>query len=206
MLIGDRNRHDVQRDVKGIVAFVGVIWLVFLADLALPLEQFGLVPRTAHGLLGILAMPFLHADLPHIMSNTVPLVVTLALLAGSRANSGQIVLVIAILGGVALWLFGREARHIGASGLVFGLIAFHVFAGIFEKRPLSILLSVVVGLLYAGTLFRGILPMQPGVSWDGHLFGAAAGTVVALVVSQLLTEKKSAPPDDPYDDMFNRRS
>jgi len=188
MLIDDRNRHEVQRDLKGIVFFVGAIWLAFGADYFLPLEQYGLVPRTGHGLLGIIAMPFLHADFTHLMSNTVPLIVTLVLLAGSRANSGQIVILIAVLGGVALWLFGREARHIGASGLVFGLIAFHIFSGVFERRAMSILLSVVVGLLYAGTLFRGVLPMQPGVSWDGHLFGAAAGAAVALLVARLMQD------------------
>lgn len=208
MLVDDRNVHDVKRDVKWIALFVGIIWAVFLADRVLPLEQFGLVPRTLHGLIGIAAMPFLHADLAHIMGNSVPLIVTLALLAGSRANSAQIVFLIAILAGVGLWLFGREARHIGASGLVFGLIAFHVFAGVFERRLIQILLSVVVGFMYAGTLFRGVLPMQPGVSWDGHLIGAGAGVLVALMVSKTLYQNPSTSnkdSKDPFDDMFNRR-
>jgi len=194
MLIDERNRHDLSRDLKAIAVFIGLIWLVFAADLILPLERYGLVPRTSQGLFGIVAMPFLHADLTHLMGNSIPLAVTLVLLAGSRANSGQIVFVIALLAGIGLWLFGREARHIGASGLVFGLIAFHVFAGIFERRPLSILLSIVVGLLYAGTLLRGVLPMQPGVSWDGHLIGAASGTLVALLVSRLLIDNNTSDP------------
>lgn len=206
MLIDERNAHELKRDVLGIVMFVGIIWLIFFADLLLPLEQFGLVPRTMSGLIGVAAMPFLHADLTHIISNTIPLVVTLALLAGSRANSGQIVLMIALLAGVGLWLFGREARHIGASGLVFGLIAFHVFAGVFERRFIPIILSVVVCVLYAGTLFRGVLPMQPGVSWDGHLIGAAAGVLVALGVSKTLTGQPTNNGSDPRDDLFNRRS
>ncbi len=206
MLIDDRNVHDVKRDVKWIVLLVGIIWLVFAADYFLPLEQFGLVPRTAKGLLGIVAMPFLHGDFAHIMGNTIPLVFTLALLAGSRANSGQIVLLIALLAGIGLWVFGREARHIGASGLVFGLIAFHIFAGVFERRLIPILLSVVVGALYAGTLFKGVLPMQEGVSWDGHLIGALAGTFVALMVSKVLLQTTKLNHSDPYDDMFNRRS
>jgi len=206
MLIDDRNAHELKRDVLGIAMFVGIIWLVFVADLLLPLEKFGLVPRTMQGLFGVVAMPFLHADLTHIIGNTIPLIVTLALLAGSRANSGQIVIFIAVLAGLGLWLFGREARHIGASGLVFGLIAFHVFAGIFERRFVSILLSGVVCVLYAGTLFRGVLPMQPGVSWDGHLIGAAAGVFVALSVSKTLTERTTYKTDDPRDDLFNRRN
>ena len=206
MLIDDRNAHELKRDVVGIGVFVGVIWLVFLADRILPLEQLGLVPRTFSGLVGVVAMPFLHADFTHIISNTIPLLVTLALLAGSRANSGQIVLFIAVLAGIGLWLFGREARHIGASGLVFGLIAFHVFAGVFERRFIPIVLSVVVFFLYAGTLFRGVLPMQPGVSWDGHLMGAVAGILVALGVSKTLTNRPKNRGGDPRDDLFNRRS
>jgi len=207
MLIHDRNAHDVRQDITWIVVFVGIIWLVFAADQLLPLEQYGLVPRSSKGLIGIVAMPFLHADLTHIMGNTIPLVVTLFLLAGSRSNSAQIVFLIALLAGLGLWVFGREARHIGASGLVFGLIAFHVFAGIFERRPLPILLSIVVGLLYAGTLFRGVLPMQEGVSWDGHLIGAAAGILVALIVSTMLISQNGAgkKSSDPYDDILNRR-
>jgi len=174
MLIDDSHAHTIKRDAKWIVLFVGIIWIIFVADRVLPLEQFGLVPRTTHGLFGILAMPFLHGDLAHIIGNTIPLVAMLFLLAGSRANSAQIVLLIALLAGAALWLFGREARHIGASGLVFGLIAFHVFAGIFERRFISIVISVVVAFFYAGTLLRGILPTQSGVSWDGHLLGASS--------------------------------
>jgi membrane associated rhomboid family serine protease len=150
------------------------------------LERYGLVPRDLHGLYGIVAMPFLHGDLSHIIGNTIPLAVTLLLLAGSRANSGAIVLLIIVLGGIILWLFGREARHIGASGLVFGLIAFHIFSGIFEKRFRSILIALIVGVLYAGTLFNGVLPFQQGVSWDGHLFGAIAGGLVALFSAKLL--------------------
>lgn len=206
MLIDDSHAHTIKRDAKWIVLFVGIIWVVFLADRLLPLEQFGLVPRTTEGLFGIFAMPFLHGDLAHIIGNTIPLVVMLVLLAGSRANSAQIVLLIATLGGVALWIFGREARHIGASGLVFGLIAFHVFAGVFERRFKSIVISVVVAFFYAGTLFKGILPTQPGVSWDGHLLGAAAGTLVALGISRMLASPSGFVNKDPMDDVLNRRS
>jgi membrane associated rhomboid family serine protease len=155
-------------------------------DYFLPLENFGLVPRTLRGLTGILAMPFLHGDLKHLLGNTVPLAVTMMLLAGSRANSGGIVILITLLAGSGLWLFGREALHIGASGLVFGLIAFHVFAGIFEKRVQSVIIAIVVGLLYASTVVQGVVPFQRGVSWEGHLIGAVAGAIVALFTARML--------------------
>ncbi len=135
-------------------------------------------------------MPFLHVDLKHLLGNSVPLAVTLMLLAGSRANSSAIVILIVILSGIGLWLFGRNANHIGASGLVFGLITFHIFAGVFERRLRSIFIAIIVGLLYSSTIIRGVLPFQEGVSWDGHLFGGIAGILVALASARLLKEER----------------
>ena len=97
-----------------------------------------------------------------------------------------IVVAIVLIGGLLLWLFGREARHIGASGLVFGLVAFHLCAGIFEKRLISLAIAFVVGIFYSTTLIRGVLPFQSGVSWDGHLFGAIAGGVIAFATAREL--------------------
>ena len=131
-----------------------------------------------------------------IISNSIPLLVTLLLLAGSRANSLAIVVSITVLGGLLLWVFGREARHIGASGLVFGLVMFHICAGIFERRLQSIAVAAVVGLLYSSTFLRGIVPFQQGVSWEGHLLGAVAGGLVAFVVaSELRTQAANSSLD-----------
>jgi membrane associated rhomboid family serine protease len=185
-LIDSRNVHSIKRDLTGVGIFIALIWIVFALDTFLELENYGLVPRTLNGLTGIVTMPFLHADFKHLLGNTVPLAVTMMLLAGSRANSGAIVTIITLLSGIGLWIFGRTSLHIGASGVVFGLIAFHICAGIFEKRLQSVVLSVVVGLLYASTILQGIVPFQPGVSWEGHLIGSIAGAFVALVVSRTL--------------------
>ncbi|MGQ7844146.1 rhomboid family intramembrane serine protease [Granulosicoccus sp. 3-233] len=185
-LIDSRNIHSIKRDLAGVCIFIAIIWVVFFLDRFLPLENLGLIPRTFRGLTGIVAMPFLHGDFKHLLGNTIPLAVTMLLMAGSRANSGAIVAIIALLCGIGLWLFGRTALHIGASGVVFGLITFHVFAGIFEKRLQSVLISVVVGLLYASTLVQGVVPFQPGVSWEGHLIGALSGALVASLVSRTL--------------------
>jgi len=156
---------------------------VFIIDRVLPLENFGLLPRSARGLAGIVTIPFLHANLKHIMANTVPLVVLLGLLAGSRANSIDIVVFISVLAGILLWLFGQTAIHIGASVLVFGLIGFLVCAGFFEKRLLSALIAIGVAIVYGSTLFYGVSPFQTGVSWDGHLFGAISGGLIAYYIA-----------------------
>ena len=117
--------HTIRDEIAGVVMFVGAIWGVFFASWFFPaLDNYGVVPRRLIGLVGIPAMPFLHANLQHILSNTVPLFVLLVLLAGSRAESWEVVVLIVFLGGFLLWLCGREAVHIGASGLIAGLGAF----------------------------------------------------------------------------------
>ncbi len=180
---GAEHVHSLRRDLTGIALFVGVIWLVFFIDRFLPLENFGLIPRSLKGLAGVITLPFLHANLGHIMGNTIPLVALLCLLAGSRANSIDIVVLISVLAGVLLWLFGRDAIHIGASVLVFGLIGFLVCAGFFEKRLLSALIAIGVAVVYGSTLLSGVIPFQRGVSWEGHLLGAVAGGAIAYYIA-----------------------
>lgn len=182
-LSGAEHVHSLGRDIKGIAVFVGLIWLVFAFDRFLPLENFGLIPRTLGGLAGIVTLPFLHGDWGHIIGNSVPLVVLLLLLAGSRANSFDIVIFISVLAGIGLWIFGRSAIHIGASVLVFGLVGFLVCAGFFEKRLLSALIAIGVAVVYGSTLMYGILPTQSGVSWEGHLIGAITGGAVAYYIA-----------------------
>lgn len=182
-LTGNEHVHSLASDIRWIALFIACIWLVFIVDRALPLENYGLIPRSMRGLVGIVTLPFLHADWGHITSNSVPLVVLLGLLAGSRANSIDIVFLISLLAGIGLWVFGRDAIHIGASVLVFGLVGFLVCAGFFEKRLLSALISIGVAVVYGSTLFYGVLPTKPGVSWEGHLIGAISGGLIAYYIS-----------------------
>ena len=185
-----RSVHSIREEIVGVLLFIGVLWVCFLLDyFFLPLERLGLVPRTLQGLPGIAASPFLHQTWGHILGNTFSLLILLTLLAGSRARSPYIVASLILLSGLLLWLLGRNGTeqnrivHMGASGLVYGLITFHICAGIFERRLPSIAISILVGLLYGLTLIRGVVPLlqQPGISWDGHLMGAIAGVIVAAI-------------------------
>ena len=171
------------------------IWGVFVVSRFFPsLNEFGVVPRTLGGLTGIAAMPFLHADLHHILSNTFPLIILLALLAGSRARSWEVVVNIVLLGGFLLWLCGRPAIHIGASGLIFGLMAFLILSGFLEKRFVPLVIAVVVGFLYGGTLISGVLPrFGSSISWDGHLCSVVAGGVVAYVLTRRPEQSSEGP-------------
>ncbi len=165
--------HTVREELRGVLVFVGVVWCVFVVGLVLPfsINALGVTPRSLFGLVGIPLMPFLHADLNHLLSNTIPLTVLLLLLAGSKANSWSIVAFIILLSGSMLWLFGRPATHVGASGLIFGLIAFLLVSGILERRIVPLLIAIVVGFLYGGTLLTGIIPdLGSHISWEGHLF------------------------------------
>jgi membrane associated rhomboid family serine protease len=178
--------NTIRQEISGVVLFIGAIWAVFLASWMFPaIDHFGVVPRRMIGLVGIPAMPFLHANLQHILSNTVPLFVLLMLLAGSRAESWEVVVLITFLGGLLLWIFGREAIHIGASGLISGLAAFLILSGFLERRIIPLLIALLVGFLYGSVLVMGVIPrIGSQVSWDGHLCGAIAGGIVAFALAR----------------------
>ncbi len=175
---------SVTEEFQGILAFVGAIWAVSLASFFLPwLKGLGLVPRSLSGLIGIPMMPFLHGSLGHLISNTIPLIVLLTLLAGSKAKSWEIVASIIGLNGLLLWLVGRPAVHVGASGLVFGLATFLMLSGFLERRIIPMIIAVVVALMYGMSLVFGMVPrFGSSVSWDGHICGAIAGGVVAYLL------------------------
>ncbi len=194
------HQHRIQDELSGVLAFLAVIWVVFLVSWLVPaINQYGLRPRSLSGLIGVASMPFLHANLGHIMANTVPLVVLLTLVAGSRGSTPGIVAAIVVANGALLWLVGRAGPttapvvHIGASGLVFGLAGFLIAAGPLEKRLIPMAVAILVGFVYGVTLLRGVLPLQPGVSWDGHLCGAIAGVAVAFLFARRPTD--SATPE-----------
>lgn len=148
---------------------------------ATSLTNWGLFPRTEHGLLGILTMPFLHGDWEHLVSNTVPLVI---LLAGMRYFYPTLSLLVFawvyVLSGFWLWLGGRPSYHIGASALVYGLTVFLFFSGVFRKDTRLMAFSMLVVFLYGGLVW-GLLPFVERISWEGHLFGSLAGLLMAIV-------------------------
>ncbi len=168
-----------------LVFFIPAIWIVFIVSRLLPLKRFGLVPRTARGLFGVVGMPFLHEDFRHLMSNTVPLALLLVLLFKTAAGALNVVLCTQLLGGIALWLLGRSAIHIGASLLVFGLTGFHLANGLTQSNFITIGIALLVAGLYGSTFLSSINPWRKGSSWDGHLCGFVAGVLVAVIFSRV---------------------
>ncbi len=167
---------------RWLIVLLGVIWGVEVINLITGYALngwLGLRPRSLGGLDGIVFMPLLHGSVGHAAANTVPLVLLGGLLAvTARHVALAATIIIVALGGLGVWLFGQTAIHVGASGLIFGWFGFLVARGVVERRPVPILAAVGVALVY-GTMIWGVLPGQPGVSWESHLLGAAAGVVAA---------------------------
>ncbi len=170
------------RAAQVILGFVLLLYVIEAVDTALGnrLDAGGIVPREADGLDGIFFAPLLHAGWQHLESNTVPVLVLgfLVLLAGV-ARWLSVTAVIWLVGGVGTWLTGQpQSIHLGASVLAFGWLAYLLVRGVFSRRVSQVLLGLVLLLLYGGLLW-GVLPGQPGVSWQGHLFGAVGGGAAA---------------------------
>ncbi|QDG87640.1 rhomboid family intramembrane serine protease [Pseudarthrobacter sp. NIBRBAC000502770] len=166
----------------GFVALLFAIEVVNTMMLGALTRTFGLRPRSADGLLDIFTFPLLHANLNHLLSNSLPLVIFgfLVFLSGLRVFLTA--LAFSWLGsGVAVWLIG-DGVTVGASGLVFGLFAFLLVRGFFNRSWRQILLAVVLFMGY-GSILLGALPFVAGyVSWQAHLGGAAGGVVAALLL------------------------
>ena len=174
-------------DLKLVLSFMGILWGIHFLNIILPweLRTLGLSPRTLHGLWGILFAPFLHANLAHLMSNSIPLLVLgLAFLSLYRQHLVDAFIIILLTQGIGVWIFGRVAVHFGASGLVYGLITYLIIFGVLRKKPVSICLAVAVAIYYGGTLLLGILPIYRFISWEGHLFGAIGGILAAFLTRE----------------------
>lgn len=159
-----------------------MFWAAFGADAltATDLRSFGLRPRTLEGLLGIITYPLLHSGWRHITDNSVPAFV---LLLGMFSFYGRLTWrVLAwgwLMSGAWMWVAARDGNHIGFSGIIYTLASFIFFSGVFRRHFRLMALSLTVVFLY-GSMVWGVLPIQPQVSWEGHLFGALAGVVLAF--------------------------
>jgi membrane associated rhomboid family serine protease len=173
--------------IKIFFALVAVIWIVHVLDWIIPynLKMFGIIPRTTRGLIGIVTSPFLHGSIFHLIGNTVPLIVLGMLLVSFYERLAFPVMgFIVIIGGGLVWVLGRQANHIGASGVIYGMAGFLIAYGILKKNVVSILVAGGVIFLYGGSMIGGLLPFNAFVSWEGHLFGAIAGILAAFIYSK----------------------
>lgn len=161
---------------------MALLWIVEGVDAVLPgqFERNGIRPRSDAGMAGILFGPLIHSDWAHLIGNSVPLLVLGFLLAMSGVRTfWAVTAVVWLTSGLGVWLVGSSfSVHVGASGIVFGWIAYLILRGVFAHKLGQIALGVVVFIAYGGALW-GVLPGQVGISWEGHLFGALGGVLAA---------------------------
>lgn len=176
-----RLRGGQLARIAPILILVAAMWLFELLDAAMgsQLDGFGIVPRSENGLFGIAAAPFLHLGFGHLIANTTALLVLGALILLTSPYFWVVTVAVALFGGLGVWITGDPSTVvIGASGLVYGYAAYLVALGIFRRSLLNLLVAVLVVVLYGGFVF-GVFPGQANVSWQGHLFGAVVGVVMA---------------------------
>ena len=171
-----------QHNLQIALTAIAILWSVYFLNLMLPVELrvYGIRPRNLYGLWGIVFSPFLHNDLRHLIANTGALFVLLLVsLSFSRKLAFSAVLIIIVIGGGLVWLFGAgNTIHIGARGVIFGLIGFLMFIGVFRREWIALTVSVVIFIFYGGALLS-LLVVVPGVSWSGHFFGFISGALAA---------------------------
>ena len=183
-----------------VAGFTALLYLIELVDAILPtdLDRFGIHPRSLSGLLGIIWAPLLHHGWGHLAANTLPVLIFgfLAMSIGLRQWIA-VTATIWLVSGIGVWLIGGAGVTVGASGLALGWLTFLLVRGLFTRSFLQLGIGLVLLFYWGSTLF-GVLPGNPGISWQGHLFGAAAGVLAAWLVA-LAARRPVAKPvaEDP---------
>jgi len=212
--MSDKNRLQFSIDVVGYpLLMVMVLWIVFWIEsrFGLNFNRFGIYPQKTEGLMGIVFGPFIHGSLKHIFNNSIPLfVLSMALFYFYRNIRWKVLLFGLLLTGLATWIIGRPSWHIGASGVVYMLVSFLFFKGIWSKQYQLTALSLVVVFLYGGLLWY-VFPVDPKISWEGHLSGFFVGLIFAVIFRGVPLENKKYeweredfdPVNDPFIKQFD---
>ena len=182
------------------IAFVMIIWLVFWFELrfGFSFNKFGVYPQTLSGLKGVVFSPFIHSSMEHLYHNSIPLfVLSMALFYFYREISWKIIGYGILLSGLLTWFIARPSYHIGASGLIYVLMSFILFKGIFAKHFRLIALSLLVVFLY-GSMIWYVFPIKEKVSWEGHLSGLIIGLVFALFFRKSIAKPKKYAWEQPH--------
>lgn len=182
------------------LAFVLTIWLVFWFEIrfGVVFNSYGIYPGTLKGLRGVVFSPFIHSGIKHLYSNTIPLfVLSAALFYFYRKIAWKVIVFGILLSGFLTWLIGRPANHIGISGLIYVLASFTFFKGIFAKYYRLVALSLIVVFLY-GSMIWGTLPIEEGISWEGHLSGLLTGLLFAVIFRKEIAKPNKFIWEEPH--------
>lgn len=186
------------------LSFVFLLWVIKALEWALSFDFgiFGIHPRTLSGTFGIITGPLVHGDYMHLISNSFPLILLgIGIFYFYDKIAVEVFFWIYFVTGLCVWAMARDAYHIGASGIVYGLVAFMLFSGLFRRDTASIAIALIVVFLYGG-MFYGVIPSDPHISWESHLMGSFTGVFCAFFFrnSPLPANKIMHDPEeeDPY--------
>ena len=182
------------------LVFTVFVWLTFLVDhaglLGGSFSQWGIRPGEVSGLRGIIFSPLIHTSLSHLLSNTLPMLILIwFLFYFYRGIAPGVFVSLWLLSGLITWLIGRGSMHVGASGLVFAILFFLFFSGLFRRHIPLVAVSMIVAFIYGSTVWS-IFPVtelvDPSISWEGHLSGAISGLLLAVIFRKQGPQK---PPE-----------
>jgi membrane associated rhomboid family serine protease len=187
-------RRGPAGDLSLVVGWLAFVWVIFAIDIVLRTvadiwiaQWLGLRPREAEGLVGIVTAHFLHANLAHIAANSFGLLLLGWVSCGfSRTLTAAAVGYSMLIAGTLTWCFGSWSSpgtvHVGASGVIFGLIGWLLANGLFRRGCLPIFIGLLVLVLYGGAL-PGVLPSAGAqvaqISWEMHLGGFVGGVMAS---------------------------
>ena len=210
----NKEKFDINPEVLGFpLLIVLAMWIVFWMEIRFGFEfnKFGVYPQKTSGLIGVLTGPFIHGSLKHLFNNSIPLLVlTTGLFYFYREIRWKVLIYGLLLTGILTWFIGRPALHIGASGVVYMLVAFLFFKGILSKQYHLTAFALIVVFLYGG-LWWYLFPIDSKISWEGHLSGFIVGILFALVFKTVPIKNKKYeweredfdPTKDPFIQQFD---
>ncbi len=189
----DKEKQKFINSLYLPLGFIAIIWIVKVVETiaGISFVQFGVYPRNTDALTGIILYPFIHGNWDHLFSNTLPI-----LFLGTGIGyfypsvSKRLFVLLYLIPGIIIWLIARPSYHIGASGIVYGMVTFLFFSGVIRRDRRAISLALLVTFLY-GSLVWGLLPIKSGISWEGHLAGSLVGIAAAIMY-------RKYDPYDPY--------
>lgn len=193
----EEEKNKIAESVLYPFLFVGVLWIIKLLEhfSEVSLAKLGILPRTIHGILGVATAPLIHGDINHLVSNTLPLLILgIIIMYFYRDTALSLFSWIYVLTGLMVWAVADgSGYHLGASGLIYGLVSFLFFSGLIRKDRRSLALALLVTFVYGGMVW-GVLPIYKGVSWESHLIGGIIGAFCAWYYKDL-----DPAPEETYD-------
>lgn len=193
------------------LTFLVLIWLVKFSEVVFDIELIflGIYPLATKGLIGIITAPLIHADFNHLYANSIPLfVLSVSLFYFYRQIAHKAFFLIYFITNIWVWFLARDAYHVGASGVIYGLVAYLFTSGLIRKNPQLLSITLIITFLY-GSMIWGVFPEffpEKNISWESHLMGLLAGVILAVFFRKDGPQPKEYEWEDEEDDLDNEFS